>query len=235
MSVEQFRRILEAIRAEPQADDLRLIAADWFEEHGNLARAEFIRAQLQLARTQSKCGSESGDYLCRSMHCQLCPLIRRQNAAWLEMAYPLPLPFRATICAGPDQPPPVAHFRRGFVQSVQCNLNQWLHRGPALVAEHPIELVQVVDRVPVTTPLTTEYNRVPVFGWYRRRRNCDDTWSTLPSGIFDFLPPGMVNGDYLFPGHSRFMAYPSASDARAVLSHACLAWAFWALEQTGTV
>lgn len=130
MSVEQFRRILEAIRAEPQADDLRLIAADWFEEHGNLARAEFIRAQLQLARTQSKCGSESGDYLCRSMHCQLCPLIRRQNAAWLEMRYLLPLPFRATIFAGPDQPPPVAHFRRGFVQSVQCNLNQWLHRGP---------------------------------------------------------------------------------------------------------
>lgn len=144
MSVEQFRRILEAIRAEPQADDLRLIAADWFEEHGNLARAEFIRVQLELARTQSTCGSEGGDYLCRSLHCPLCPLIRRQNAAWLEMAYPLPLPFRATICAGPDQPPPVAHFRRGFVQSVQCDLPTWETHGSAIMADQPIESVQII-------------------------------------------------------------------------------------------
>jgi uncharacterized protein (TIGR02996 family) len=41
---------LAAIIAEPEDDSLRLIFADWIEDHGEPERAEFVRVQLELAR-----------------------------------------------------------------------------------------------------------------------------------------------------------------------------------------
>jgi uncharacterized protein (TIGR02996 family) len=41
---------LEAIIATPDDDALRLIYADWLEDHGESVRAEFIRVQIELAR-----------------------------------------------------------------------------------------------------------------------------------------------------------------------------------------
>src|SRR5436189_132727 len=41
---------LDAIIANPDDDARRLVYADWLEEHGDTARAEFIRVQCALAR-----------------------------------------------------------------------------------------------------------------------------------------------------------------------------------------
>jgi len=41
---------LRPIIESPEDDALRLVYADWLEEHGDAARAEFIRAQCALAR-----------------------------------------------------------------------------------------------------------------------------------------------------------------------------------------
>jgi uncharacterized protein (TIGR02996 family) len=50
MSDSRARGFLEAIIAEPDDDTPRLICADWLEEHGDVARAEFIRVQIERAR-----------------------------------------------------------------------------------------------------------------------------------------------------------------------------------------
>lgn len=42
--------ILNAVVASPEDDLLRLVYADWLDDHGNPTRAEFIRVQLLLAR-----------------------------------------------------------------------------------------------------------------------------------------------------------------------------------------
>src|SRR5262245_5295612 len=42
--------LLQAIAEEPSDDTLRLILADWLEDHGEVARAEFVRIQVQLQR-----------------------------------------------------------------------------------------------------------------------------------------------------------------------------------------
>src|SRR5437899_1980594 len=42
-----------AIRAAPDDDAPRLVYADWLDEHGHPERAEFIRVQCELARTDS--------------------------------------------------------------------------------------------------------------------------------------------------------------------------------------
>jgi uncharacterized protein (TIGR02996 family) len=47
---------LEAICEEPDDDSHRLVYADWLEEHGDEARAEFIRVQCALAHLPWPCG-----------------------------------------------------------------------------------------------------------------------------------------------------------------------------------
>ena len=41
--------LLAAVCAAPEDDAPRLVMADWFDEHGDPERAEFIRVQIQLA------------------------------------------------------------------------------------------------------------------------------------------------------------------------------------------
>jgi uncharacterized protein (TIGR02996 family) len=50
MSGQTARGFLEDIIAHPDDDAPRLIFADWLEEHGEIARAEFLRVQIERAR-----------------------------------------------------------------------------------------------------------------------------------------------------------------------------------------
>lgn len=53
--MDERRALMAAIIANPDEDTPRLMFADWLQEHGNKAdqaRAEFIRLQIQLARTK---------------------------------------------------------------------------------------------------------------------------------------------------------------------------------------
>src|SRR5262245_17450169 len=43
-------QLLQAILDTPDDDGLRLVYADWLEEHGDASRAEFIRVQVERAR-----------------------------------------------------------------------------------------------------------------------------------------------------------------------------------------
>ena len=50
------RTFLNAICAQPDDDTARLVFADWLAENGDPDRGEFIRCEVELARTQP--GSE---------------------------------------------------------------------------------------------------------------------------------------------------------------------------------
>jgi uncharacterized protein (TIGR02996 family) len=62
---------LEAICAAPDDDAPRLVYADWLEEHGDPERAEFIRAQIELAKPPAR-GSRTRQLM----------LERRVKALW---------------------------------------------------------------------------------------------------------------------------------------------------------
>src|SRR5438270_10839960 len=49
--MDQEQSFLQAIYAAPEDDAVRLVYADWLEDQGQAARAEFIRVQIQRART----------------------------------------------------------------------------------------------------------------------------------------------------------------------------------------
>src|SRR5258708_552244 len=46
---------LEAILENPDDEAVRLIYADWLDDHGQAERAEFIRIQCQLTREHERC------------------------------------------------------------------------------------------------------------------------------------------------------------------------------------
>jgi uncharacterized protein (TIGR02996 family) len=45
--------LLDALRDDPEQDGLRLVFADWLDDHGEAERAEYIRVQLQMERLLS--------------------------------------------------------------------------------------------------------------------------------------------------------------------------------------
>src|SRR5687767_2099915 len=81
--------LLAAIRAAPDDDAPRLVYADWLDENGQPARAEFIRVQCELARRES-------------------PELRRREAELLTAHH--------DMFAGPLAAPELRfRFHRGFI------------------------------------------------------------------------------------------------------------------------
>lgn len=130
--------LLAAVLASP-ADDLpRLVFADWLDENGSPDLAAFIRVSCERAKTVSECGAHlagNGNWLCRSMTCPYCPLVRREHAAWLELSLqsiraigltrPDGIAYRLDHGAMSADGNKVATFRRGFVAEVRCTLADW--------------------------------------------------------------------------------------------------------------
>ncbi len=50
--------LLQAILAEPDNDALRLVCADWWDEQGEAARAEFVRVQVELTMREGYAGTD---------------------------------------------------------------------------------------------------------------------------------------------------------------------------------
>src|SRR5262245_61798913 len=89
---------LDAIGEQPDDDGPRLIYADWLDENGDPARAEFIRSQCRLAR-MSESEAAATDLPGRAYQLQ-----REHADRWLA-------PLRAITGGG-------GHFRRGMIERI---------------------------------------------------------------------------------------------------------------------
>jgi uncharacterized protein (TIGR02996 family) len=108
---------LAAIAAAPDDDLPRLVFADWLDEHGDAARAEFVRLQCAAAR------GEPAD------HERITGLEAEHGTAWLG---PLArVAFRA-------------EFRRGFVEHTVLPASAFLAHGPTLRREGPLRGVTLL-------------------------------------------------------------------------------------------
>ena len=80
-----YTDLLAAVIAEPADDTVRLVMADWFEEHGgDPARAEYIRAAIELARLDCCQCRVTHDEGCRwqELDCLTAVLKREHEARW---------------------------------------------------------------------------------------------------------------------------------------------------------
>jgi uncharacterized protein (TIGR02996 family) len=129
---------LRDILDHPFDDAPRLIYADWLEDHGEEARAEFIRVQCELARGVFPC-----ECTCEYEHGIGCPAGRkidlrrreREVEGWADewarailpplASYWMP---RRILDSNPELTNPVFAYHRGFVAEVTLPCAAWVGR-----------------------------------------------------------------------------------------------------------
>lgn len=137
--------ILAAVRDEPDEDVHRLAAADWWDDHGDADRAEFVRVQLALARLDAeliRCGNAS----CPGCRERAGLEARQRNLLqwprfwdWFGPVIGDAWPGSPAVSIRPDLTCEVGYFvgragevrwrlrpRRGFVDVVRAPLVDWL-------------------------------------------------------------------------------------------------------------
>ncbi len=161
--IQLDRGILDDILAHSDRDDLRLLAADWFEDQGEVERAEFVRVQVQMEHT-TVCPCDPHGTLpdgwsrlwtpqTRLCPCRWCGL-RRQEQQFL-CAHHAPTGYscwwgwadealqkchdESECTKEPD--PADWTFRRGFVHAITCTAADWLAHADAIRAQNPVQAV----------------------------------------------------------------------------------------------
>lgn len=103
---------LDAIRAEPDDDTARLVYADWLAENGDPDRGEFIRVDIELARTPAE--SEVAERRRSALFTRRDQLLKKHKTAWLA-------PFTPYAKE--------SSFVRGFVQKLEVSANVFIRNA----------------------------------------------------------------------------------------------------------
>src|SRR5262245_36886393 len=119
MSVEQS--FLDDIRANPDDDSPRLIFADWLDDHGDAARAEFIRLQCELAKLPED------DPRRDALRDREEELLRSNRERWLGEFADLG----------------TCYFQRGFIEGIILEAARFLSRGSSLFQHAPVRRMHV--------------------------------------------------------------------------------------------
>lgn len=133
--------LLAAIRADPDCDTARLVFADWLQEQGEYARAEFIRrdvAQRLVAHKASGWHAEE-DWIYDTIEERGREWFAPPTGQWGEVYGRWLATEKATAI----------HMRigRGFVYHVMCRADMWLKFCDTILAHHPVQ------NVTLTTPV----------------------------------------------------------------------------------
>jgi uncharacterized protein (TIGR02996 family) len=116
---------LEAITAEPDDDEVRLIYADWLDDHDQPGRAEFIRAQVALARADER-DPRYPELLARN---------RRSEVLTSEGS----CPFVDHVPGGKVM------LRRGLIAGVEVGLDDYLKQSAADWGRVPVEQLRLLS------------------------------------------------------------------------------------------
>lgn len=117
----QRAELIAAILDDPDDDDLRLVCADWFEEHGEAPRAEFIRTQLRRAQLPADDPEQA------PLQAQELRLLKQYGPQWCGSH------FVFKKC----------RFRRGFIEAVHLHLQHYLHHRRQMLALEPVRDVRL--------------------------------------------------------------------------------------------
>lgn len=205
--------LLADILENPHDDTPRLVYADWLEDHGKPAAGRFIARQIVGKEPAMVPLSWIGDAARGIFH------VARKNTFRNEGR-----PGEATLRNGGVR----IEWRRGFIRAVRCPLAAWEQHGPALVARHPVERVEVTDAVLTLVDYVEQTpDETHLCRWYRGARpkppGLVQGASHLSPDIFDRLTLGSFNPDQRPRPWMRW--YATADIARDDLSAACVAWA----------
>jgi uncharacterized protein (TIGR02996 family) len=138
--MNQDADFVNAVRAAPEDNTLRLVYADWLQEQGQEVRAEFIREQIELTDvpTGRSPGTQWEEWHRRVERCSM--VLERHGREWLGRDW-LPVNDLTRSKVSPQIPRPYAIFSRGLVSSVAVSAEEWFRSAEELLAHHPVEEV----------------------------------------------------------------------------------------------
>jgi uncharacterized protein (TIGR02996 family) len=111
----------------PDDDAARLVFADWFEENGDLTRAQFIRLQCELARL------DRFDSRREALEAEKKKALAAHAKRWLEQDG-----------LGAIDPPHTGEFRRGFLEHVRFwGCAEFLELAPQFARLTPLRSAEV--------------------------------------------------------------------------------------------
>jgi uncharacterized protein (TIGR02996 family) len=117
------RALLQGILDAPEDDAPRLVFADWLDDHGETDRAEFIRAQVQLALTAEEDPNKAG------LQQRADQLLSRHFTEWVKEV--------------PGWARHEVKFARGFVRDVVCTALSFARRGARLFENSPVRGIRL--------------------------------------------------------------------------------------------
>lgn len=205
------RGFLDAVLADPGGDVVRLIMADWLEDHGQPERGEFIRVQIELA-DMARAGVGKGKSVWKrhadALRRRERELLREGHPHWCNLGQMLgswAVPLIDHDPASPGQ----ARYRRGFVASVSLTLADFMTHAKAIFGAAPVEEVRLTDRRPALWQ--------PGAGWFGTDA-LRVGGEHLPLAIYCHLPGVDLARD------NRWHWWPTVDAAHSALSRACVAY-----------
>lgn len=166
----EYRAFLVSVIAAPDDDAPRLALADWMEEQGDAAKAEFIRVQIEQSKYASTTCTHGGGTKW-SPCCWIEKLRRRERDLikshfweWTEslpeelttkqcpicVDYPADWETNVVECRRCESTGVIGDgdkltFRRGFIEAVTCDWPTWRDHGDAILASNPIQEVTLTS------------------------------------------------------------------------------------------
>jgi uncharacterized protein (TIGR02996 family) len=196
--------LLQAVCDDPEADDVRLVYSDWLEETGDpedLARAEFIRTQIELSRMPEQ--EESPETAERRVRLQFRErALLDEGGRWQTWARPLRPPegTAVRIRRAPFAPGP---FVRGFTNFALGEPEDFLQVGEALFDLNPVYgLFTGADDAPLDGETAARFLSAP---WLRRVRR---VWMTAAGQVAEqfFTSAALANLEEVSLWGGRFAA-----------------------------
>lgn len=230
MTALDQQALLAAICEGPEDGLPRLAYADFCEETGDAARAEFVRVQMELAK-RANCKMCEFATMAKRVYdasqpevtCMACMFLDHRSRELLN-AFPvddhrnLANSFYAW-CQGRSIKCEF-EMRRGFVDRVTLTCDDWMKHGKALVKVAPLTEVRLSDKQPQPTQI--EDTGRPVLVWWRP--NDGPLYASLPHELWEIAQPRDKPSKVAWEGIS-VRDYPTEADAITALSQACLKWA----------
>ena len=214
--------LLRGVLEDPFDDVLRLVMADWYEEHGEPERGELIRLQVELTRLGAEAAAAQFLVLRERQKHLLWDGPDCNGLRWCD-GFPVSVGgtqiIRGPGKAGVEQRPGKCSvvWRRGYVELIRLSPKEFARHAAGLFAVAPITEVQLLGRRPGRVFNSSEQ---PVgWGWANDNDRSDlGPWPELiPPPVFERLRGKNLAG-------LGEKVYPTDAEALADLSRACVAF-----------
>jgi uncharacterized protein (TIGR02996 family) len=206
---------IDAIIANPADNTVRLVFADWLQEHGEEDYATYIRWQLKGRFTHPFPRVSYRKWFRPWWDGQTC---RRHLMMAGDVPTLLLMKIRENRTGYEDWNQ--AHVTRGFISHIEIPWRAFLHFAGPIFAQHPIEVVKLRDRSALERPDGSR--------WFANRGQddvpipADSNW--LPHRIARLLRKKLGFDGQMRRFYRYEWYYDAVEEANADLLQACLAF-----------